>query len=79
LKNNPPQQLYDSDETFLKFWAAEIEKQNSISKQLEESEKSMTRESIEKTKQIEESEKKFLQLFEEIVGWIKGTSYPSQN
>ncbi|MCL2800227.1 MAG: hypothetical protein FWD28_00530 [Treponema sp.] len=61
-----------SDESFLKFWGEELERQQAISDQVIETEENMNRQAIENQRQIEESEKKFLLLFEEIVSFIRG-------
>jgi len=61
-----------SDEAFLKFWAEEIEKQDSISKQVQESEKLLQEQTELNFRQIEESEKNFLMFFRDLVTWIRG-------
>ncbi|MCL2229730.1 MAG: hypothetical protein FWC01_01405 [Treponema sp.] len=61
-----------SDEAFLKFWAEEIEKQDTISKQVIESERILKEQTELNFRQIEESEKNFLLFFKDLVTWIRG-------
>jgi len=61
-----------SDETFLKLWAAQRERQQIINKQLQENEKSYNKNVQDKFRQIEESENKFLLLMGELICLITG-------
>ncbi|MCL2763694.1 MAG: hypothetical protein FWD40_00235 [Treponema sp.] len=71
MKNND--NITQSEEAFLKFWAEEIEKQQSIKRQVEEGERLYNQWVENNTRQIKESEKKFLIIMKDIVSWIKGS------
>jgi len=72
LKNDKLKFDSEADETFLRLWASVMDKQDTINKQLEESEKNYNQKVENDFRQIEESEKKFLLLMKELLCWITG-------
>ena len=68
-----------TDESFLKFWAAIMDKRESIKQQLADSEKKLSHQMTENNRQIEESEKKFLQTEEEKTRRITETGHEQES
>jgi len=70
--NSEYKQDFSTDEEFLKFWAKTIDKRDSLNKQIEDYEKSYNQQIIDNLRQIKDSEKKYFNIFKELIVLITG-------